>query len=93
MSHADLGVSSAVNPHCDHHSHFEQSCEQCHRAKAAFQPYHLIGKAEPPTRSFQNGNPLIIAEPLSGADLTKIVVAKAVTESLVDRLLYFFSSF
>ena len=91
MSPTQPKASTQTNPHCNRHSVFAAGCDQCCRARAAFQPYHPIAKVGPATRSFQNASSLVITESsLSGSDIAKVVAADVVAESLVDVVLELF---
>ena len=76
--------SRATDPHCPEHAHFTPICETCQRARAAFLPYNVIGKAEPPSRSFQQtGSELVTTE----AQLGGVFVEESAAEIVVDWII------
>ncbi len=44
--------STAANPHCPDHPTLTQGCESCARAQAAFAPYKMVGRNDPPRRPY-----------------------------------------
>jgi len=75
--------------HCHNHPHFTLTCEECRRARAAFQPYQNVDPhPEPASRSYQRTlGPAFVVNSIGIKEAVAYGVAEGVVEGVTDSIL------